>query len=261
MADFARFAAEFARRYGDRIDYYQLWDEPNLGDRWNGEVDAAAYAEMLRQAREAILAKDPHAVILLAGLAPTIENSRKNTSDWLYLRQLYEAGAGNYFDIASGKPYGYSTGPDDRRVSPDVLNFSHVILMREEMVAHGDAGKPLWASHFGWNALPAGWSGEPSAWGQVKPDEQASYTFGAMERVKREWPWMSVMVLENWQPAVPLDDPHWGFAVAQPDGTLGPVADTFEKMSGASNTTTGYHPAAQPASPGSNIFVAGSAEF
>ncbi len=260
-ADFAHFVGEFARRYGDRIDYYQIWDEPNLGDRWNGEVDATAYAEMLRQAREAILANDPNAVILLAGLAPTTENSRKNTSDWLYLRQLYEAGAGKYFDIASGKPYGYSTGPDDRRVSPDVLNFSHVILMREEMVAHGDAGKPLWASHFGWNALPAGWSGKPSVWGQVKPDQQASYTLGAMERVEREWPWMGMMVLEDWQPAAPLDDPHWGFAVAQPDGTLGPVADAFEKMSGASNTTTGYHPAAQPASIGSNTFIAGSAEF
>jgi hypothetical protein len=260
-ADFARFAAEFARRYGDRVDYYQIWDEPNLGDRWNGEVDAAAYAEMLRQAREAILANDPHAVILLAGLAPTTENSRKNTSDWLYLRQLYEAGAGKYFDIASGKPYGYSTGPDDRRVSPDVLNFSHVILMREEMVAHGDAGKPLWASHFGWNALPTAWSGQPSVWGEVKPDQQASYTLGAMERAEREWPWMGVMVLENWQPAAPLDDPHWGFAVAQPDGTLRQVADTFEKMSGASDVTTGYHPAAQPASIGSQTFVAGSAEF
>ena len=260
-ADFARFAGEFARRYGDRVDYYQIWDEPNLGDRWNGEVDAAAYAEMLRQAREAILANDPHAVILMAGLAPTIENSRKNMSDWLYLRQLYEAGTGKYFDIASGKPYGYSTGPDDRRVSPDVLNFSHVILMREEMVAHDDAAKPLWASHFGWNALPEGWGGQPSAWGQVKPDEQASYTLSALERVGREWPWMGVMVLENWQPAVPLDDPHWGFAVAQPDGILRQVAGAFEKTSGASNTTTGYHPAAQPTSIGSNTFVAGSAEF
>ena len=260
-ADFARFAGEFAQRYGDRIDYYQIWDEPNLGDRWNGEVDAAAYAEMLRQAREAILANDPNAVILLAGLAPTTENSRKNTSDWLYLRQLYEAGAGKYFDIASGKPYGYSIGPDDRRVSPDVLNFSHVILMREEMVAHGDAGKPLWASHFGWNALSAGWSGKPSDWGQVEPDQQASYTLAALERVEREWPWMGVMVLENWQPAATPDDAHWGFAVAQSDGTLRQFADTFKKMSGASNMTTGYHPAAQPASVGSNTFVAGSAEF
>ncbi len=261
MVDFAHFAAEFARRYGDRIDYYQIWDEPNLGDRWNGEVDTAAYAEMLRQAREAILAKDPHAVILLAGLAPTIENSRKNTSDWLYLRQLYEAGAGGYFDIASGKPYGYSTGPDDRRVSPDVLNFSHVTLMREEMVAHGDAGKPLWASHFGWNALPADWNGRPSVWGQVTQSQQADYVLGALERVEREWPWMGVMVLENWQPAAPLDDPHWGFAIAQPDGALEPVADTFGKMSGASDTATGYHPAARPMSVGSKTFVAGSAEF
>ena len=36
---FANFARALAQRYGDRIDYYQIWDEPNLGDRWQGEVN------------------------------------------------------------------------------------------------------------------------------------------------------------------------------------------------------------------------------
>ncbi len=200
-ADFARFAGEFAKRYGWVINVYQIWDEPNLGDRWNGEVNPVEYAEMLRQAREAILANDPTASIMLAGLAPTVENSRANMSDWLYLRRLYEIGAGKYFDIASGKPYGFSTGPDDRRVDPDVLNFSHIILMREEMEKHGDSGKPIWASHFGWNSLPGDWQGRPSVWGQVTEGEQVDYTWGALRRVLREWPWMGVMVLENWQPS------------------------------------------------------------
>jgi hypothetical protein len=182
-ADFAHFASEFAKRYGDRIHVYQIWDEPNLGDHWNGEVNPVAYAEMLRQAREAILASDPTAVILLAGLAPTVENSRANMSDWLYLRRLYEIGAGRYFDIASGKPYGFSTGPFDRRVDPDVLNFSHIVLMREEMEKHGDAGKPIWASHFGWNSLSEGWQGKPSVWGQVTQDQRISFTLDAMQRV------------------------------------------------------------------------------
>ena len=34
--------------------------------------------------------------IVLAGLAPTVENSGANMSDWLYLRRLYEVGAGRY---------------------------------------------------------------------------------------------------------------------------------------------------------------------
>jgi O-antigen ligase len=266
-SDFARFAGEFARRYGMAIHFYQIWDEPNLGDRWNGEVNPTAYAEMLRQAREAIRANDPDAVILLAGLAPTVENSRVNMSDWLYLRKLYEVGAGQYFDIASGKAYGFSTGPDDRRVDANVLNFSHIILMREEMEAHGDAAKPLWASYFGWNALPHGWTGKPSVWGQVTQDQQAQYTLAAMERVEREWPWMGVMILENWQPAAPADDPRWGFAIVNSNGQLRPVAaairesrcDTFTDC--VPPQGVGYHPSARSWIPNSQDYIAGPAEF
>ncbi len=252
-ADFARFAGEFARRYGNRVHVYQIWDEPNLGGRWNGEVNPVDYAEMLRQAREAIQANDPQAVIVLAGLAPTVENSRANMSDWLYLRRLYEAGAGGYFDIVSGKPYGFSTGPDDRRVDPDVLNFSHVVLMREEMELHGDANKPLWASHFGWNSLPPGWTGKPSLWGQVTQDQQARYTLDAMRRVEREWPWMSVMVLENWQPDASAEDPRWGFAIAD-------RSERFHVESTPGNGV-GYHPAARSKSFASTTFIGGLAEF
>jgi O-antigen ligase len=265
-SDFARFAGEFARRYGMAIHFYQIWDEPNLGDRWNGEVNPTAYAEMLRQAREAIRANDPDAVILLAGLAPTVENSRVNMSDWLYLRKLYEVGAGQYFDIACGKPYGFSTGPDDRRVDANVLNFSHIILMREEMEAHGDAAKPLWASHFGWNALPQGWTGKPSVWGQVTEEYQASYTFNALERVEREWPWMGVMALENWQPNAPADDPLWGFAARDQNGQPRKVAGAFSESRcdafwNCATPGAGYHPAARPEYSGSKNFIAGSAEF
>ena len=257
-ADFAHFAGEFARRYGEWIHVYQIWDEPNLGDRWNGEVNPVAYAEMLHHAREAILANDPDAVIVLAGLAPTAENSRVNMSDWLYLQRLYKVGAGKYFDIASGKPYGFSTGPDDRRVDPDVLNFSHVILMREEMERNGDAGKPLWASHLGWNSLPAGWKGGPSVWGQVTQDQQARYTLEAMRRVEHEWPWMGVAILENWQPNAPADDPRWGFAIADRSQVF---KVGCEALDACSATGVGYHPAALPEFMGSKDYIAGEAEF
>ncbi len=151
---FANFARLFALRYGDRIDYYQIWDEPNLGDRWGGEVNPVAYAEMLRQTRDAIKQVDPTAAIILAGLAPTVETGPTNLADWLFLRRLYEAGARDLFDVATGKPYGFDTAPDDARIDPNILNFQHFVLLREEMVAHGDAGKasvgqPLRLEHSG----------------------------------------------------------------------------------------------------------------
>ncbi|HLF29219.1 MAG TPA: O-antigen ligase family protein [Anaerolineae bacterium] len=242
LQDFAEFARAFAQRYGDRIDYYQIWDEPNLGDRWNGEVNPVAYAELLRQARDAIREVDPHAVIILAGLAPTVETSAVNMADWLFLRKLYESGARDTFDVVAGKPYGFDTGPDDRRVDAEVLNFSHLILLREEMVAHGDAGKALWASHFGWNTHPG------STWGQATPEQQVDWTQAAIQRARHEWPWLGVMVIENWEPNAPPDAPRWGFSISK-------IETGFLRESRVL-PGVGYYPAAAPVRPGVGEYTA-----
>jgi O-antigen ligase len=219
---FANFARSLALRYGDRIDYYQIWDEPNLGDRWRGEVNPIEYAEMLRQARDAIKQVDPTATIVLAGLAPTVETSQANLAAWLFLRRLYEAGARDLFDVVAGKPYGFDTAPDDHRIDPYILNFQHLVLLREEMDRHGDAGKALWATQFGWNTA------ENSAWGRVTPDQQRDFTQRAIGFARENWPWLGVMAIEHWEPNAVQDDPRWGFAIKnnlpeirQPAGGLG----------------------------------------
>ncbi len=251
-ATFAVFARRFAARYGDRVAAYQVWDEPNLASHWGGrDVDPAEYAALLRAAAEAIRQADPEALVLLAGLAPTVEQGPRNLSDVRYLERLYALGAADAFDVVVGKPYGFSTGPDDRRVDEGVLNFSRLILLREVMEAHGDGGKAVWASHFGWNALPPDWRGAPSIWGQVDEATQARYTVGAVERAWLEWPWLGVMVLEHFQPPYPPDDPHWGFALVWQDGQPRPVYRALRRMSegdsplAAEVNRPGFHHAAR----------------
>ncbi len=225
---FAAFAARFAARYAAQVDYYQIWDEPNLAAHWGGgAVNPPAYADLLARSARAIRAADPTAHILLAGLAPTAEAGPQNLSDPRYLEQLYRAGAAPYFDVVAAKPYGFDTGPGDRRADEDVLNFSRLLLLREVMVEHGDAAKPLWATHWGWNALPPGWEGSPSLWGQTDEQTQATRTVAALQRARAEWPWVGAMMLDCWQPAVPLDDPHWGFALLRPDGSPRPLYDAL----------------------------------
>jgi len=215
VSEYGRFAGAVAERYARQIDYYQVWDEPNLKLHWGGlDPRPAHYAAMLREAYRAIHAADDRATVIAAGLAPTVETGPDNLSDVLFLRALYDLGAGAYFDAAAGKPYGFDTGPDDRRVDEGVLNFSRLILLREEMVKHGDGHKPLWGSHFGWNALPEGWRGPLSIWGSVSAEEQRRYTQEAYARASREWPWVGGLILQHWQPDVPADDPLQGFAIA-----------------------------------------------
>jgi O-antigen ligase len=214
-AAFAAWSADFATRYGDQIDYYIIWDEPNLASHWGGEkVNPDEYAALLAAAGAAIKSADPTAWIVAAPLAPTTERENSlNLADPLYLQALYAAEAP--FDVAAAKPYGFDHPSDDRTVDFNRLNFSRAILLREVMVRHGDAGKALWAGNWGWNHLPEDWQGAPSIWGEVTAFEQQLHTANGLRRARAEWPWMGVMFLENWEPAVEPLDPRQGFSIAQ----------------------------------------------
>jgi hypothetical protein len=234
---FAAFAGEFARRYGHVVDVYQVWDEPNLQAGWGAQPpSAASYTALLQAAYTAIHAADPGATVLAAALAPTVETGPDNFSELLFLQQLYDLGAAAYFDAAAGKPYGFYTGPDDRLTDPGVLNFSRFVLLRQVMERNGDGHKLLWASNFGWNTLA-------SPWGQATPEQQVDYTRAAYQRAAVEWPWAGPLTLENFQPAAPPGDPHWGFALVGPDGTATPMLAALHSTGSQYGNFTAGHPA------------------
>lgn len=235
--DFARFAAAFAARYADSINYYQIWDEPNVHPNWGRRnADPVEYAQLLIPAAQAIRANDNGAKILLAGLAMNLETERPHPdySEILFLRGLYQIGAQKYFDIVSAKPYGMWTGPEDRRVSSDVLNFSRVILLRDEMKSYGDGRKPIWAVEEGWNALPAGWQGAPSPWGSDTESVQADRLSRALARAQSEWNWMGAQFPQTLQPSLPPDDPRRGFAILAPDFSPRPFYNAIHQFSESS---------------------------
>lgn len=211
---YGAFAQAVAARYADSITYYQIWDEPNIRLHW-GDRDPrpAHYAAMLQAAHTAIHGADAEASVIMAALAPTVETGPENLSELLFLRAVYDQGGGDYFDAAAGKPYGYSLDPYDRRVAENLQNFSRLILLREELVRHGDGDKPIWGSNFGWNHLPEDWNGLPSLWGQVTAEQRAVYTRDAFQRAREEWPWLGGLIVQHWQPDAPADDPIQGFAV------------------------------------------------
>ncbi|MDH7484999.1 MAG: O-antigen ligase family protein [Anaerolineae bacterium] len=223
-ADFGRFVAAFARRYSEQVDFYQIWDEPNIAPHWGARpADPADYLGLLREGYVQVKAADPTAWVVLAGLAPTVESGGANLSDIAYLDHLYRLGAAEWFDVAAAKPYGFDARPDDPRLEAQVLNFGRTALLREVMEEHGDGQTPLWAVEFGWNALPAGWTGAPSIWGQVDEATQADYVLGASQRARRDWPWLELLLWASYQPAVSPDDAHWGFALADAQGRPRPA--------------------------------------
>ncbi len=240
----ADFAAALAERYGDIIDYYQIWDEPNLTAAWgNLNPQPAHYTAILQAAYTAIHAADESATVISAALAPTTETGPENIRDDLYLRALFAYGAGDYMDAIATKPYGFDMPPDDRTVDVNTLNFSRIILIREEMVRAGYGTTPLWASYWGWNSLPENRTGEPSIWGNVSAAQQSEYTIAAIERAEREWPWLGPMILYHWQPDALADNPVWGFSLLNPDGQPTPLWEaltTYQPPAVAQNGL--YHP-------------------
>jgi O-antigen ligase len=217
--EYGFFVAAFMQRYDSsgNIIAFQIWDEPNLSAAWgNGLVDPYEYHHMLRAASGIIHTLNPNAAVVTAAFAPTVENSKVNLAPQIFLQKLYELGSGEDFDVVAAKPYGFSFSPDDRRTDAQILNFSHVILMRETMLANKDISHPIWITQFGWNALPDQWQGQPSIWDRVTEQQQAEFMVRAVQRAAEEWHWLGAMFLDVLQPNEPVNHPRWGFALLDP---------------------------------------------
>ena len=188
--DFADFVYTVVSRYKGRVRYYQIWNEPNIYPEWGEQpVNPEAYTDLLKAAAVAARQADPNVVIVAGALAANIEYGPRNMNDLLFLERMYRAGAAPYFDIMATQGYGLWSGPTDHRLNPRVTNFSRPMFIRDIMVRHGDANKPIWICEMNWNAAPPD---VPPVYGRVDEATQARYLILAYERIQQEWPWLGV---------------------------------------------------------------------
>lgn len=222
--DFGDFVYTIVSRYKGRIKYYQIWNEPNIYPEWGEQpVNPIAYTELLKIAYKRAKEADPNAVIISAALAPTIEVDYRNLSDVIFLQQMYDAGAKDYFDIMSIQCYGLWSGPTDRRMRPRVINFSRPLYIRDIMVKNGDENKPIWISEMNWCAVPD--EIPDKRYGQVTEEQQARYATLAYQRILEEWPWVGVVNFWFFKLADDRgkDKPEYYFRMVEPDFTPMPV--------------------------------------
>ena len=235
FGDYADYVAAVAQRYKGRIRAYQLWNEPNIYPEWGAQaVNPEDYAKMLCLAYRRVKAIDPEAIVLAAALAPTVEQSGRDLSDLIFLQRMYTAGAGQCFDVASAQGYGLFSGPEDRRLSPLGTNVARHTLMRDIMVANGDAGKPIWLAEANWNALPpssAGIAGYGN-FGIVTLEEQARYVPQLYARARRDWPWVGAIAVWFFKPASDADKNQavYYFRMLEPDFTPLPLYEALKAM-------------------------------
>ena len=204
---FAAFAGDVARRYGDRVDFYQLWDEPNIAPHWgNRHIEPVGYAQLLRAGAAAIRAEDDAAVVITAALAPTVDRGHTAIDEPYFLQRMIAAGALEAADIIAIQPFGFGHSAQDARQQPWLLNYQRAALIRRRLVASGAGAWPLLAARMGWNVRAA------SPWRTVLPADQQRFAHDSMVIATREWPWLVGMGWAIDQPATAPSDPLWGFA-------------------------------------------------
>jgi len=233
LEDYGDFVYEFVRRYQGRINHVQIWNEPNLSAEWGFQrVDAVAYTQLLKVAYRRAKDANPDVVVLSGPLAITLEDAsmRGNHNDLIFLEQMYEAGAGDHFDILSVNAFGLDLPPEDPP-APDALNFRRVELHREIMERFGDEDKLIWINEYGWNSAPDSFPDELLTWERVSETEQAEYTVQGIEWARENWPWLGVVNIWYFRQVgdVPPDRAAYYFALVDPEFNPRPVYEAVRQ--------------------------------
>ncbi|HSH01389.1 MAG TPA: hypothetical protein VLL52_02650, partial [Anaerolineae bacterium] len=221
--DFAAYAAAFANRYQDKVDFIIVGNEPNLSFEWGYlPTTATDYVELLRLTHTAVKEAAPHMGILAGALAPTLEplGSQWGTNDLIYLEAMYQAGAAPYFDALAVHTYGF-TFPADTPPAPDLLNFRRVELLRDIMINHGDDHKKIYITESGWNDHPR-WTRA------VRPSQRIQYTLDAFAYAEANWPYVESITLWVFRTPAPTRSYTDYFTLVTPEFIPKPIYNALQ---------------------------------
>lgn len=153
-----KYAKKVAQRYGNRIDYWEIWNEPNTVWFWPRPVRAEDYFLLVKQASEMLKEVDPRCKVIGGSLARI---------DVPYTTRLFELGIADYIDVLSYHPYGTFPESAIRKINVQVATptlytaVSHQVEDLQKLIQ--ESGRPidLWQGECGYpsamNSL--GWTG------------------------------------------------------------------------------------------------------
>ena len=240
------FVEALARRYGNKIGAYEIWNEQNLAVENGGHVttdDAGHYVEILAECYRRIKAVTPEAYVLAGAPSSTgYDDPSVAVPDEKYYRAMYSYKDGlikQYFDAQAVHPGGAANPPDTLYPekpsnSPNWSNdpthyFRHVENVRRFMEEEGVGDHQIWITEFGWatkNNTPGYEFGN-----LISLQQQADYITGAINLAYQNYrypdgtPWVGVMFLWNmnfavlWNQQNPPNPDHEqaSFGILNPD--------------------------------------------
>lgn len=144
---FANYCFAAADRYKDSVDYWEVWNEPNLQQFWGRAPHPQDYALLVAAAAPRIREANPNAVI--AGGATS-------GIDMTFLAAAFQHGLLDHIDILTVHPY--------RLERPESIN-GEIAALRALMAQHTTRDIPIWTGEWGYNTC---WTGiSPTAQAKV----------------------------------------------------------------------------------------------
>ena len=239
-ATFQTFMQALASRYKGQVQAYELWNEENLSvEMGAGNVDPLQYLPLLKAGSTGVKLADPAALTLLGGPSPTGANIPGESMDDLqYLNRLYELNDGEakaYFDALSAHPSGFAIPPDCTPATPECslapgwnddasfYAFTRVGQYRDTMVAHGDGGKKIWFTEFGYDSTNVPVPGYEYGLYVTEQDQAAFLARSFQKALDLGYVGGMFVWNLNFQIAVPVTDEKWGFGVIRSDWSARPA--------------------------------------
>jgi hypothetical protein len=157
MSYFADFAAAAVRRYQNQgVGAWEIWNEPNIGQRWFPAPDPTGYAQMLSSVSQAIRGVDPHAFVLMGGMAVEADDPAKNVmSQNTFLTDVVQVpGAMADVDAISYHPFSGATPPSTAADFQDISTAQGNLL--SILQVNGDPNVQIWLTESGYSVGGAG---------------------------------------------------------------------------------------------------------
>jgi hypothetical protein len=218
--DFGPFATAVARRYGDRVDQYILWNEPNLPLWLQPQANCGAshqctpvsgdlYRAMVREAYQPMHDADPGAKVLIGALAPVggnLTSTNANTRPLEFLRamacvdvKLHPILTGRCAHFQPAVADGIAYHPHSTRNAPDqaypqtdnadLASLSRLTQLIDQLQQRGrlwGSTTPLnlWLDEYGYQTYPPDKARGVSLGRQDRYLQQASYLAWRNPRVE-----------------------------------------------------------------------------
>ncbi|HLA42755.1 MAG TPA: hypothetical protein VJZ27_04940 [Aggregatilineales bacterium] len=228
MGDFDAYSNEFAAYLGQVAalgpDAIEVWNEPNIDREWPaGTISGENYTTLLAKAYNAIKSTNSGVMVISAAPAPTGFFGGCATAgcdDNVFLRQMANAGAAQYFDCIGAHYNEGIISPDQTSGDPRGGHYTRYFLSMLNLYYNtfGGARKVCWTelgylTPEGYAPLPGGF-----AWAQNTTLGQQAEWLGRAVTLSRQSGRVRLMIIWNVDFQVYDSDPQAGYAIIRADG-------------------------------------------